>query len=88
VTIELKKKKALSILEGMEKAGLIVLTRNQGAKSGKLPLSLPDRSPGSNPAKGIESSAKARKFVDRWAGFLTHLHIEDSKYKYLMDKHK
>ena len=27
-------------------------------------------------------------FVDKWAGFLSNMNIEDSKYKYLTEKYK
>jgi hypothetical protein len=41
------------------------------------------------PKQDLKPSKNASiDFIDKWAGFLTNINIEDSKYKYLNEKYK
>jgi len=39
-------------------------------------------------AKSIDKKIKAKKFVEKWAGFLHPLKSGDPKYDYLTEKHQ
>lgn len=80
--IKIQVMKPLHFRTRITKSGTIHLPKNSSLVDKEVDVIIMPK------MKRLEKSMKGKEFVDKWAGLLNPLESDDSKFDYLMEKHR